>query len=232
MRTLLGGALLAMLLLPALGQAALARAQLETFQRQLWRISTDHHMITLMDGDQGYSQSLQQTATAAGADLRALAAAAESDDEQALVADLEAQWTRFDPTGEGQEARFDEVPAAVTEQVKNFQGGQSGDFDDVQRLITDLRRLTATYTAIVAGGAVDQDAFRAELDAFEQRLKRVQAAHRGNAPLAKALEQARLKWAFMRGSLVKFGDDAVPFLVYRYSQRMSDNLSAAIAPAD
>ena len=45
MRTLLRGALLAILLLPALGQAALARAQLETFERQLWRISTDHHML-------------------------------------------------------------------------------------------------------------------------------------------------------------------------------------------
>ena len=232
MPTLLRGALLAMLLLPALGQAALARAQLETFERQLWRISTDHHMLALMDGDQGYGQSLNKTASTAATTLSALSGAAGDEDEQALVADLEAQWARLDPTGEGQPARFDEVPARVAERLDAFEGGQSGDYDDVQRLITDLQRLTATYTGIVAGGDADQDAFRAELDAFEQRLKRAQAAHRGNAPLQEALEQSRLKWEFVRGSLVKFGDDAVPFLVYRYSQRMSDNLDAAITPAD
>ncbi len=234
MRTLSRGALLAILLLPALGQAALARAQLDTFERQLWRISTDHHMLDLMDGDQRYSASLGETAAAAAAGLETLAGNAESEQEQALVADLQAQWNALDVTGEGDPARFDRVPTAVSERLRAFEGGESGDYDDVQRLIAELHRLTARYTAIVAGGDGDgdQDAFRAELGEFAQELRRVQAAHGDHAPLQEALEQSRLKWEFVRGSLTKFGDDAVPFLVYRYTGRMTDNLDQAMAPAD
>lgn len=232
MRTLLRGALLAILLLPALGQAALARAQLETFERQLWRISTDHHMLDLMDGDQRYGASLEETASAAAAGLETLAGNAESEQEQALVADLQARWEELDAAGEGDPARFDRVPAAVSERIEAFEGGESGDYDDVQRLITGLQRLTATYTAIVDGGDADQDAFRAELGEFGQRLKRAQAAHGDHGPLKEALEQSRLKWEFVRGSLTKFGNDAVPFLVYRYTGRMTENLDQAMAPAD
>ena len=46
--------------------------------------------------------------------------------------------------------------------------------------------------------------------------------------LNRTLEQAALKWGFIRSSMLKFGDDAVPFLVYRYTSQMTSSLQQAV----
>ncbi|MEP5286548.1 MAG: hypothetical protein ABJQ33_09990, partial [Alloalcanivorax venustensis] len=109
-----------------------------------------------------------------------------------------------------------------------------GDHDDVHGLISELQRLTSSYVAIIAAnddeGQAEQDrgAFEQAVPAFSDRLKRVQAAHRGDGNLNRTLEQAALKWGFIRSSMLKFGDDAVPFLVYRYTSQMTGSLQQAV----
>lgn len=46
--------------------------------------------------------------------------------------------------------------------------------------------------------------------------------------MSRALNQVGLKWTFIRESMVKFYENAVPFLVYRYTKQMVDTLDQSI----
>jgi len=119
--------------------------------------------------------------------------------------------------------------------IDDFEGAADGDYDDVHGLISELQQLTSSYVAIIADNndgddeaQQDRGAFEQAVPAFSDRLKRVQAAHRGDGNLNRTLEQAALKWGFIRSSMLKFGDDAVPFLVYRYTSQMTSSLQQAV----
>ncbi|MFP1684217.1 hypothetical protein ACLD0W_17035 [Alloalcanivorax sp. C16-1] len=233
MRTLLRSAALAVLLLPLLGQAV-ERAGLLDLERQLWQIRTNFHMYGLMDGDHAYQATLEEKVAAVNDTLAAWHGEGET---PAWLADVRGLWDGFDADPEREPARFDRVPVAMAERLAAVDDATDSGFDDVHALLAHLQAVTAAYTAIVAvnaglpGEAESEDAFRAELAAFDQRLDQVQARHKGEAALAAALKETRVKWQFVRGSLVKFGADAVPFLVYRYSNRIGAELEGAIAPA-
>ena len=42
--------------------------------------------------------------------------------------------------------------------------------------------------------------------------------------MARALNQVGLKWQFIRESMVKFYENAVPFLIYRYTKQMVETM--------
>lgn len=230
MRTLLRSAALAVLLLPLLGQAV-ERAGLLDLERQLWQIRTNFHMYGLMDGDRAYQAELDEKVAAVSETLAGWGGEGEA---PPWLADLRGLWEGFDADPAREPARFDRVPVAMADRLTAVDEVEGGDFHDVHALLAHLQAITAAYTAIVAvnaglpGEAESEDAFRAELAAFDQRLDQVQARHQGEAALAAALKETRVKWQFVRGSLVKFGADAVPFLVYRYSNRIGAELEAAI----
>lgn len=238
MRTLLRSAALAVLLLPLLGQAV-ERAGLRDLERELWQIRTNFHMYGLMDGDRAYRAALDDKVAAVNDILAGWDGESDGEGEAPpWLADLRGLWEGFDADPEREPARFDRVPIAMAERLAAVDDATESDFDDVHALLAQLQAVTAAYTAIVAvsaglpGEAESEDAFRAELAAFDQRLDQVQARHKGEAALATALKETRVKWQFVRGSLVKFGADAVPFLVYRYSNRIGAELEGAIAPAN
>ena len=253
MRTLSRGALAVVLSItglvaPMAASAALSRAQLEDLEHHLWQVRTDYHMYAVMDGNDTYRVALNEAAQQAAEALDELRAAGESDAERALVADLADQWQRMaadqalpapgDAEGEaasGDPRRLDDLPAEMAAGIDDFEGAADGDYDDVHGLISELQQLTSSYVAIIADnndddGEAQQDrgAFEQAVPAFSDRLKRVQAAHRGDGNLNRTLEQAALKWGFIRSSMLKFGDDAVPFLVYRYTSQMTSSLQQAV----
>jgi ABC-type sugar transport system substrate-binding protein len=252
MRTLSRGALAVLLSVtglstPILASAALSRAQLEDLEHHLWQVRTDYHMYSVMDGNDTYRVALNEAAQQAAEALGDLRANSDSDAERALVADLADQWQRMaadqalpapgDAEGEatsGDPRRLDDLPAEMASRIDAFEGAAGGDYDDVHGLISELQQLTSSYVAIIAGnndgGEAEQDrgAFEQAVPAFSDRLKRVQAAHRGDGNLKRTLEQAALKWGFIRSSMLKFGDDAVPFLVYRYTSQMTSSLQQAV----
>lgn len=252
MRTLSRGALAVVLSLtglstPMLASAALSRAQLEDLEHHLWQVRTDYHMYAVMDGNDTYRVALNEAAQQAAEALGDLRANSESDAERALVADLTDQWQRMAAdqalpspgdaqaeTAPGDPGRLDDLPAEMAASINGFDGATGGDYDDVHALISELQQLTSSYVAIIAA---DNDEARAEQgrDAFEQavptfseQLKRVQAAHRADGNLNRTLEQAALKWGFIRSSMLKFGEEAVPFLVYRYTSQMTSSLQQAV----
>ena len=252
MRTLSRGALAVLLSVtglstPILASAALSRAQLEDLEHHLWQVRTDYHMYSVMDGNDTYRVALNEAAQQAAEALGDLRANSDSDAERALVADLADQWQRMaadqalpapgDAEGEatsGDPRRLDDLPAEMASRIDAFEGAAGGDYDDVHGLISELQQLTSSYVAIIAGnndgGEAEQDrgAFEQAVPAFSDRLKRVQAAHRGDGNLKRTLEQAALKWGFIRSSMLKFGEDAVPFLVYRYTSQMTSSLQQAV----
>lgn len=252
MRTLSRGALVVVLSItgsaaPMVAGAALSRAQLEDLEHHLWQVRTDYHMYSVMDGNDTYRVALNEAAQQAAEALGDLRANSESDAERALVADLTEQWQRMAadqalPAPGGDQAEpasgdprlLDEVPAEMAAGIDGFEGAADGDYDDVHALISELQHLTSSYVAIIAGNAEegqaaqDRGAFEQAVPAFSDRLKRVQAAHRGDGNLHRTLEQAALKWGFIRSSMLKFGDQAVPFLVYRYTSQMTGSLQQAV----
>ncbi len=252
MRTLSRGALAVLLSVtglstPILASAALSRAQLEDLEHHLWQVRTDYHMYSVMDGNDTYRVALNEAAQQAAEALGDLRANSDSDAERALVADLADQWQRMaadqalpapgDAEGEatsGDPRRLDDLPAEMASRIDAFEGAVGGYYDDVHGLISELQQLTSSYVAIIAGnndgGEAEQDrgAFEQAVPAFSDRLKRVQAAHRGDGNLKRTLEQAALKWGFIRSSMLKFGEDAVPFLVYRYTSQMTSSLQQAV----
>ena len=252
MRTLSRGALAVLLSVtglstPILASAALSRAQLEDLEHHLWQVRTDYHMYSVMDGNDTYRVALNEAAQQAAEALGDLRANSDSDAERALVADLADQWQRMaadqalpapgDAEGEatsGDPRRLDDLPAEMASRIDAFEGAAGSDYDDVHGLISELQQLTSSYVAIIAGnndgGEAEQDrgAFEQAVPAFSDRLKRVQAAHRGDGNLKRTLEQAALKWGFIRSSMLKFGEDAVPFLVYRYTSQMTSSLQQAV----
>lgn len=252
MRTLSRGALAVVLSItglaaPMAASAALSRAQLEDLEHHLWQVRTDYHMYSVMDGNDTYRVALNEAAQQAAEALDELRAASESEAERTLVADLTDRWRRMaadqalpapgDAEAEGVSGdprRLDDLPAEMAAGIDGFEGAAGGEYDDVHGLVSELQRLTSSYVAIIAAnddeGQAQQDrgAFEQAVPAFSDRLKRVQAAHRGDGNLNRTLEQAALKWGFIRSSMLKFGDDAVPFLVYRYTSQMTSSLQQAV----
>ncbi len=251
MRTLSRGALAVVLSVtgltaPVLAGATVSRAQLEDLEHHLWQVRTDFHMYSVMDGNDTYRVALNEAAQQAAEALDELRASSESDAERALVKDLTDQWQRMAAgqalpapgdaeadTASGDPRRLDDLPAAMAEGINGFESAAGGDYDDVYALISELQHLTSSYVAIIAanddeGAEQDRGAFERAVPAFSDKLKRVQAAHRGDGNLNRTLEQAALKWGFIRSSMLKFGEEAVPFLVYRYTSQMTSSLQQAV----
>ncbi|GAA5118592.1 hypothetical protein [Alloalcanivorax gelatiniphagus] len=234
MHTLTRSAMLAVLLMPMFAQAAVQQADLSNLERELWQVRTNFHMYGLMDGDRVYLKTLGERISGVNDALDGLAA--DTDPESPWLADLRRQWQGFDADPDREPLRFDRVPTAMVEQLDTVEDAELGDYDDVHELLAHLQRITAVYTAIVAvnedlpGEAESEDDFRARLTAFDAHLEQVRLHHDGDTPVASALKEAKVKWQFVRPSLVRFGGDAVPFLVYRYSNRIGADLEAAITP--
>jgi len=253
MRTLSRGALAVVLSvtglgMPVLASAALNRAQLEDLEHHLWQVRTDYHMYTVMEGNDTYRVALNDAAQQTAEALGELRADNETEAEQALVSGLAEQWQRMtidqalpSPDGvqaDGDPTRLDRLPAAMAADINAFEGASVGDYDDVHALISDLQHLTSSYVAIIAareeqdGPAQDRAAFEQAVPAFSQQLEAVQRAHASDGNLNRTLEQAALKWGFIQSSMLKFGEQAVPFLVYRYTSQMTESLQQAVELAN
>ncbi|HEX5677604.1 MAG TPA: hypothetical protein VFX91_06530 [Alcanivorax sp.] len=232
---------------PMLAGAALSRAQLEHLEHHLWQVRTDYHMYSVMDGNDTYRVALNEATQQAAEALDDLRLAGESDAERALVTRLTEQWRQMaadqalpnpaDAQAEqapGDPRRLDSVPARMAAEINGFEGATGGDYDDVHALISELQHLTSSYVAIIAGKddegqpLQDRSAFEQAVPAFSDRLEKTRNAHRSDGNLNRTLEQAALKWGFIRSSMLKFGDQAVPFLVYRYTSQITSSLQQAV----
>ena len=73
--------------------------------------------------------------------------------------------------------------------------------------------------------------FKKSVPEFERMLKAAQSQYADDEAMTRALDQVAVKWKFIRQSMVKFYENAVPFLIYRYTKQMVDTLEQAISLA-
>ncbi len=242
------GSLVALAIFPLSGMAAITNADLEEFELGLWQVRSDFHMLTIMTGGDKYASDLDKSIDRARRAMKRLESDAEGSEERALVTELSRDWKVFAEAASGNtmaEQGYTDtytiqdvnvMPAMMLERMEAFEGGVEGQYDDVRELSAYLQRMSSEYLNLAAdpmgGMAAGTDEGRLEFkDAvpkFESMLEKARKNHGDDEAMSRALGQVSLKWTFIRESMVKFYENAVPFLVYRYTKQMVDTMDQAI----
>ncbi|WP_303759873.1 hypothetical protein [Alcanivorax jadensis] len=245
------GSLLAIALLPAQGMAAISNADLEEFELSLWKVRANFHMLSVMTGSDTYASDLERTIARASQALSELKSSAEGSEERQFVADLEKDWLLYKDAAKGNTMAeqgytnayvikdVNELPAIMSEKMDAFENASSGKYDEIRELSAYLQRMTSEYLNVAAdpagGMAAGSDEgrldFKNAVPQFEKMLKAAQKQYAGDEAMTRALDQVAVKWKFIRQSMVKFYENAVPFLIYRYTRQMVDTLEQAISLA-
>ncbi|WP_162925752.1 hypothetical protein [Isoalcanivorax indicus] len=236
--------LLPMLMLPTTAAAAIDQSQLERLQLDIWRIRGDFHMYTVMGGDRQYARQLNQSISNGQRAFQSLTSTADSDAEIALVDTLNDSWRDFvSAAGSNTIAELgytetyaaqdvNRLAAVMSNQLNNFATSAEGDYHDLWALAAYMQRMASEYLALAAdpsgGMAVDTGEgrieFRDTVPAFDRMLADMRRKYRDDDAVNRALDQVASKWAFIRESLVKFYENAVPFLVHRYTQQIIESI--------
>ncbi|MBA3979306.1 MAG: hypothetical protein C0462_01765 [Alcanivorax sp.] len=236
--------LLPMMLMPTAAMAAIDQSQLEKLQLDIWRVRADFHMYTVMAGDRQYARQLNQSISAAQRGFQSLSGTAESDAEVALVDTLNDSWRDFaSAAGNNTIAELgytetyaaqdvNRLAAVMSNQLNNFSPSAEGEYHDLWALAAYMQRMASEYLALAAdpsgGMAVDTGEgrieFRDTVPAFDRMLSDLRRKYRDDDAVNRALEQVASKWGFIRESLVKFYENAVPFLVHRYTQQIVESI--------
>lgn len=237
-----------LLLMPLSASAALDRAALERMQLDIWRIRADFHMHTVMAGDREYHNRLRASVEQGRRTYQALVRAASSDQERGLFRELGPQWDLFVRSAERAQGQADtyaiqdlnRMAAIISERLAGFQTGNEGAGADLWALAAQMQRMASEYLALAAdpagGMAVDTGEgrleFRDAVPAFEQQLAGLRRTYRNQENVSRALDEVTVKWGFIRESLIKFYENAVPYLVHRYSEQIIDTLKRTAERTD
>lgn len=231
-------------------QAAIQQADIATFGMDVWRVQSDFHMYTVMSGDSEYRDRLEESIERGEETLDQLRADAEGEAEKELVAELSETWPRFADLARSNKAGEQGYTDAYTvrdlqdagidliETLEAFEGGKEGEYADVLALGRDLQHLAAEYLKLaadpaggMAAGTGDRISFEEAVPRFDKTLSALQEKYSDDQTMKRTLRQVALRWGFIRDSLVNFSENAVPFLVHKYSHQMTDELEVATALA-
>ncbi|WP_237738854.1 hypothetical protein [Alcanivorax hongdengensis] len=236
------------LILPLQAQAAISQAQLKDLELNLWKIRSDFHMYTVMAGNQTYEVDLNGAISAADSALSDLAQNASGETENQLVTALQRQWKALRKAAQGNTIAsqgytdaytiqdVNDIPVEMSEKMEAFDQASTGKYDDVRELAVSIEHMTSEYLNIAAdpagGMAAGSDegrlSFKEAVPEFEKKLAAAKKAHAGDDAMTRALNQVSVKWQFIRQSMIKFYENAVPFLIYRYTNQMVGTLEQAI----
>lgn len=226
-------------------QAAIKQTGIEQMIMDVWRVQADFHMLTVMSGSDEYRKQLEKSIQRGNETLNSLRSSADSDAGNALVSELESKWSDFieyaranETAEQGQPSRYTRLDLrssgkAMVEQLKGADFAEEGKYSDLMSLGGDLQHIAAEYLRLAAapGGGVtgsgDRISFKEAVPAFGERLTELEKQYANEDAIKRTLSQVRLRWRFIRDSLVNFSENAVPFLIHRYSHQMADELELA-----
>ena len=232
---------------PAMSSAAISQQQVQALQLDVWRLRANFHMYTVMAGDVRYQQVLDRTIQDTSRTFQALASNAESDAEQALVRDIRPLWSELE-TAAGNNSIAEQgyadsyatqdvnsFSARISRLLREYDAAASEPGEDLMAMAVYMQRIASEYLALAAdpgggaGGTTSEDRldFREAVPAFDQMVNDAVQRYRGDDATGRALEDVQAKWQFIRESLVKFYENAVPFLVHRYTQEMVSGLKSS-----
>ena len=246
-KTILSRILPAVLLLTASTglEAAIKQTGIEQMIMDVWRVQADFHMLTVMSGSDEYRKQMEKSIQRGNETLNSLRSNADSDAGNALVSDLESSWSNFveyaranETAQQGQPSRYtlQDLRSAGNSMVEQLEGADfadEGEYSDLMSLGGDLQHIAAEYLRLAAapGGGVagsgDRISFEEAVPAFGERLTELEKQYADEDAIKRTLGQVRIRWRFIRDSLVNFSEDAVPFLIHRYSHQMTDELELA-----
>ncbi|GEM_PF-263242 len=226
-------------------QAAIKQTGIEQMIMDVWRVQADFHMLTVMGGSEEYRKQMEESIQRGNKTLDSLRSSAASDAGNTLVSELESNWSDFveyaranETAEQGQPSRYTrlDLRSAGKSMVKQLEGADladEGKYSDLMSLGGDLQHIAAEYLRLAAapGGGVagsgDRISFEEAVPAFGESLSEVEKQYADEDAIKRTLGQVRIRWRFIRESLVNFSEDAVPFLIHRYSHQMTDELELA-----
>ena len=230
--------------------AAISAADLDMLGLKIWQVRAAFHNVTSTLGDPVAEQQLQELIAAAEQVMTQVRDSAESDAEQAQVEQLAENWETYlslagqNTAGElGYTDHYTIIDLessvlALSESLAAQRQQLSGSASDLLAIAIDLQHIASEYMFIASspdggsatmGSASDESRleFVEAVPALDAKLKAALQKWQGNADVLRELQSVNTKWGFIRESLVKFYENAVPFLVKRYSTQMVDSLLMA-----
>lgn len=231
-------------------QAAIQQADVALFGMDVWRIQSDFHMYTVMAGDREYRDRLEESIERGEDTLATLRDSAEGEDDSELLSKLNQAWPRFRELAMSDRSGRDGYADAYTvrdfeaegdrliEALEAYEGADEEKYADVLALGKDLQRLAAEYLKLaadpaggMAAGSGQRISFSEAVPRFDKQLTALQEKYSDDQTIKRTLRQVSLRWDFIRDSLVNFSENAVPFLIHRYSHQMTDELEVATSLA-
>lgn len=226
--------------------AAIKQPMIEQMITDIWRVQADFHMFAVMNGSAKYRKQMEDSISRGKKTLQAMRESAESEAGRALVSDLEQTWSKFAKLARANKVAEQGHPGPYTlphmadtgqsmiKKLNQTKVAQEGKFADIIALGGDLQHIAAEYLRMAAApdggkasGGGERLSFEKAVPAFGDRLDKLQKKYSDNETIRRTLSQVELRWRFIRDSLINFSENAVPFLVHRYSHQMTDELELA-----
>ncbi len=237
---------LSMLLLSVPGVAAINAQALQQLELDIWSVRSGYYLYSVMEGDKAYEAVLADKITAAERSFNTLKGNAEGSDDEALVNALEDHFHNFiELANENTIAELgytdthlaidlNNQAAEIIQLLKEHKG--EGDPNDLLALAIQSQRMTSEYLSLAAapdGGTSAADGeiridFDEAVPEFDELLATLQQKYTDDDAVSRALLQVDRKWRFIRESMVKFYEDAVPFLVSRYSEQIVELIEQVV----
>lgn len=231
--------------LPFSAGAEVEKADLQQLVLDVWRIRADFHMYTVMNGDGAYQSQLEESIFQGDETMETLLDSAETDAEQELVRELAQQWQIY-----AEKARSNTVAelgytdaytvqdmlkagVAITDAIADYEAAEEGNYADLIALGAELQQMASEYLylaadpsgGMAAGTDVARLSFKEAVPDFDRELEALREKYQDDKPVLRTLRQVGMRWQFIRDSLVNFSENAVPFLVHRYSHEMTRELA-------
>jgi hypothetical protein len=96
-----------------------------------------------------------------------------------------------------------------------------------------IRTLTTEYTARTTSNLgqvmpmnINKGGMNQQAMIFSQLLKKLKTAPQNNPQIYKLMDQVGVKWVFIEKSVANYNENAVPFIVNSYGNRISKNLES------
>lgn len=244
----LRGILLLVLLLPSLAYSAINDSHIQQLRLDIWSIRADFYMMTIMRGATDYEDLLYASVDRAGNSFSDLSENAESDAELALVDGIESRWDFMIEMAQSNtivELGYldsyvaQDLNTAIAEinlKLEAFEGAAKNEHSDLLRLAAAMQRMASEYLMIsgspeggmVMGTDLGRIEFKDAVPQFDAMLADAQQTYAANDAVSRSLRQVEAKWVFIRESMVKFYENAVPFLIHRYADQIVSSIKLAI----
>lgn len=234
-------------LVPVQAVAELARYDVERLKQQIWQIRSEFHMLTIMEGHQDYEMALQRSVQQADREISDVINELRGNDDD-VVSDLNLWWSELKQAANEMVAAsggatdgfvlrsVNERPYDLVNILASLDAAEDGEYDDLAGVAALLQHMTSEYLNLSSnpfgGMAAGSDTYRLDfteaVPEFEQRLASAMENHRDDPNIIRSLEQVETKWRFMRESMIRFFENSVPFLIYRYTDQIVSTLNQVV----